>query len=201
MREHREMVKDRTSTGWLLGREVTRVERRIVALVSGLAVAAVIAAFAANDGGATDGAAWWVVVLAVVLAVDVVGGIPANASNAAKRLYHGPVPEDAGRFGRLVHDHVTFTALHVHPIVVGLLVPGARWWWGPLWYAVTLSGVVLVRRTPVDHQRVVAFAVVAAALMLATITTSPPGFGWLPLALVLKLVAAHAVEEPIREVV
>jgi len=199
MTDRADLMSAATSTSWLVGRDATPIERRIVLLVSGLAVVAVAASIARDAGGGGAGG-WWVMVLGLVLAVDVVGGIPANASNAAKRLYHGPLPDGAGRFGRLVHDHVTFAAMHVHPIAVGLLVPGPRWWWGPLWYGVTLSGVVLVRRSPVDRQRVVAFAVVAVALMLTVNTQAPPGFGWLPLALVLKLVAAHAVEEPAAEV-
>lgn len=187
-----------SGSSWLLGTGSTSAERAVVAATAVAAVAVLCAAWVWGWGAdAGPGAwSWWQALLAVVLAVDVVGGIAANATAATKRFYGGPLPPDTGRFGRLVHGHVPFTALHVHPIVVGALVPGRHWWWGVLWYAWALAGVVAVRRAPTLLQRPTAFGVCAVGVVVAPLIAAPVGFAWLPVALLLKLVTAHAVDEP-----
>src|SRR5690606_33023534 len=81
---------------------------------------------------------------------------------------------------RLVRRPVAFTALHVQPIAVALLFPGASWWWGVAWYTVVLVAVVVVRRVPVALARPVALAAAAAVTLAAPLVAAPVGFAWLP---------------------
>ncbi|WJL94932.1 hypothetical protein QSU92_13310 [Microbacterium sp. ET2] len=108
----------------LLGAGATRAEKTLTYGV-GVAGAAliVIAAWIENVD-------WNVVlyIVAAIIALDVVGGVVANGLNAAKRDHFGP-PSATGRSvgGRLVRRPVLFTALHVHPIIVGLVYPPHLW--------------------------------------------------------------------------
>ena len=100
---------------------------------------------------------------------------------------------------RLVRRPVAFSALHVQPILVGLLFPGASWWWGAAWYAAVLLAVVVVRRVPAQLARPAALAFAAAAALAAPLIEHPVGFAWLPVILALKLVVAHAVPSDAEE--
>ncbi len=141
--------------------------------------------------------AWslWQYVLAAVLALDLVGGVVANGLNSAKRDHFSPVTPAAGWLGRLVRRPVLFAAVHVQPILAGLLFPGAGWWWGPAWYLITLLTVALVRITPLYLQRPVALFVCAIVAVLAPLVPAPIGLWWVPTIMALKLTLAHAVQE------
>lgn len=139
-------------------------------------------------------------VLAAVIAFDVVGGVVANGLNAAKRDHFGPPSAtEKSVLGRLVRHPVIFTALHIHPIIVGTFYPPHLWAWGPLWYLAILAGTVIVRAVPLYLERPVALGFVALVAMISTYSMAPEMWGWLPVMLALKLVLAHAVqEEPYR---
>ena len=141
-------------------------------------------------------------VVAAVIAFDVVGGVVANGLNSAKRDHHGPPSATADTaFGRLVKLPVVFTALHIHPIIVGTFYPPHLWWWGPIWYLIILSATVTVRAVPLYLERPTALGWCAIVTMAAVYTPAPQMWGWLPVMLALKLVLAHAVqEEPYRPV-
>jgi hypothetical protein len=177
---------------WLLGTGATRGERVVVWATTALCVAALVV---------TVPASWswlaWLVVLLVTL--DVTGGVAANALGSAKRLYHAPLDPPVTRLDRVLHDHLAFTAMHVHPFVLAVAVPDASWVWALWWYLVPLGGVVLVRSVPVYLQRPVALGVAAVALVAAPLVDAPEGLAWFGPVMVLKLVVAHAVrEEPYR---
>lgn len=180
---------------WLHGIGSSRTDKLVVRLAVAVALAVLALGWLLDADGMRSSWVGWRLALAIVLVVDVVGGIVANATDAAKRLYHGPLPAGANTFQRLVHHHVGFTALHLHPIVVGLAFPGEAWWWGTLWYAWALVGVLAVRRSAPVHARPIAFAVVALGVVAAPMIPAPAGFAWFPAALLLKLVLAHAVDE------
>jgi hypothetical protein len=180
----------------IFGAGATRAERGLangVGLVG--AVVIVVAAW-------VSGADWnvWLFLVAAVLAFDVVGGVVANGLNAAKRDHFGPPSATAKTIGgRLVRHPIAFTALHVHPIVVGLLYPPHLWWWGIPWYLAILAGTVAVRFAPLYLQRPVALGLCALVALVSSLTPAPDLWGWLPVMLALKLVLAHAVqEEPYR---
>jgi hypothetical protein len=180
---------------WLTGSGATRGEQAAVWAVA-LAALGVVVAAAQREGTAWS---WWQWLLVGALVLDVVGGVVANALGTAKRLYHGPVPAGAGPVGRFVHHHVRFTALHVHPLVLVPLLPGATLTWALTWYVTCLAGVALVTRLPLHLQRPAALGVLAIALVLAPVVAAPDSLAWFGPVLVAKLVVAHAVrEEPYR---
>lgn len=138
---------------------------------------------------------WWQYVVAAILAFDLVGGVVANGLNSAKREHFGTDAHEGRWLSCLVRRPVAFAALHVQPILAGLLFPGGPWWWGVAWYLTVLLGVVAVRRSPLYLRRPVALAVCAAAAIAAPVVPAPVGLAWLPVILTLKLVLAHAVDE------
>lgn len=183
---------------WLHGLGASRLDRRLT-LGMALAAVAIVGAALVLDAPALDGAGawtWWRVAVVAVLLVDLVGGVVANASVPAKRLYHGPVPSSAGRLGRLLHDHMGFTALHIHPLVVAALLPDGSWWWGALWYGWALGGVAVVRAVPRRLERPVALGVATLGIVASAAIPAPVGLAWFPAVFLLKLVVAHAVDEP-----
>lgn len=148
------------------------------------------------------GVGWtsWQYVLAAVIALDLLGGVVANGLNSAKRA-HFASQHPAGRSGaaRLTRRPVLFAALHLQPVAVGLLFPGAGVWWGTAWYLAVLASVVAVRLAPLYLQRPVALGLCVAAVLASAMLHAPAGFAWLPVVMVLKLPLAHAVqEEPYR---
>ncbi|GAA1527640.1 hypothetical protein GCM10009678_06670 [Actinomadura kijaniata] len=173
---------------WFFGTGTTAAE---YALPCAAAVAGIAGLLASARGLDWE---WWRHLVAIALVVDLAGGVVANGLDAAKRFYHGPLPLPPTRLNRFLHDPVGFTAVHLQPIVAGLVF-GGPWWWGPLWYAWALAGVVLVVRAPSYLARPVALLVVLAGVMASTSLPDPAGFGWLPAVLLLKLVLAHAVPE------
>lgn len=180
----------------IFGAGATAAEKALANTVGLLGAATILAA------GIVADADWNIVqyVLAAVIAFDVVGGVVANGLNSAKRDHHGPPSATASSgFGRLVSFPVVFTALHIHPIVVGTFYPPHLWWWGPIWYVAILSGTVAVRAAPLYLERPTALGLCALAVLAATYIPAPELWGWLPVMLMLKLVLAHAVqEEPYR---
>ncbi len=180
----------------LFGAGATRGEKAL-ASGAGLLGALLVAGTAAAQ------VSWWSAAqyaVAAIVAFDVVGGVVANGLGSAKRD-HLRMPSATARTaaGRVVRMPVLFTALHVHPIAVGVLYDSPVWWWGAAWYLVTLLGTIFVRLSPLYLQRPVALAWCALVALGASFLPSPACWGWLPVLLVLKLVLAHAVpEEPYR---
>lgn len=177
---------------WLFGTGATRAERAVVWATTALAVGVLLLT-------APEDWSWltWAVVLLVAL--DVTGGVAANALGSAKRLYHAPLAPPVTRLDRVLHDHVAFTALHVHAFVLAAVVPDATWVWALWWYLVPLAGVIVVRSVPAYLERPVALGFATVALVAAPIAGTPEGLAWFGPVMVLKLVVAHAVrEEPYR---
>jgi hypothetical protein len=180
----------------LFGAGATRVEK-VLASGAGLLGALLVAGTAAAQGSGWSAVQYAV---AAIIAFDVVGGVVANSLGSAKRD-HLRTPSATARTaaGRVLRMPVLFTALHVHPIVVGVLYDSPVWWWGAAWYLVTLLGTILVRLSALYLQRPVALAWCALVAVGASFLPSPALWGWLPVVLVLKLVLAHAVpEKPYR---
>ena len=177
------------------GTGARREERLLAQLV---AVGATVFVLLAASLDASVQWSWWRYAVAAVLAFDVCGGVVANGLNSAKRDHFATSSalEDLW-LGRLVRRPRLFAALHLHPVVVAALFPGASWWWGVGWYAVTLTSVVLVSRVPLYLARPVALGACVLIALASAWVTGPDGFAWLPVVMVLTL--AHAVrEEPYR---
>ncbi|MFE0593193.1 hypothetical protein [Micromonospora echinospora] len=175
-----------------------RREERLLATGAGLVAVALV--LAVGPTGQTWAA--WQYALAALVTFDLAGGVVANGLNSAKRDHHAAdSPLEASRLGRLVRRPVRFAVVHVQPVAVGLLFPGASWWWGPLWYVAVLASVVVVRRAALHLQRPVALGCCVVATVVAGGLPAPDGFAWLPVVMFLKLTLAHAVrEEPYRPV-
>ncbi|MEU7150628.1 hypothetical protein AB0B79_19975 [Streptomyces sp. NPDC039022] len=173
---------------WFFGSGATGGERVLACMAGAFGVC-----FLVWDAGDL-GWPWWKYAVAVALVFDLAGGVVANGLDAAKRFHHGPLPLPPTRLNRFLHHEVGFAAAHLQPVVIGLLF-GGPWWWGPLWYAWALAGVVLVNRARRHLARPVALFAVLAGVMVAPALPAPAGFGWLPAVLLLKLVLAHAVPE------
>jgi hypothetical protein len=144
---------------------------------------------------------WWQWLVAVVVIVDVCGGVVANSLGTAKRFYSPAGPSRTNDMRPLLaRSHLLFAAAHVHPFVVAVLWDG-HWWWATLFYATSVCGVALVRHLPLYLERPAAMAVAVVSVFAAAGPPAPAGLGWLGPALVLKLVVAHSVTEaPFRPV-
>ncbi|MFE7630780.1 hypothetical protein [Kocuria sp. NPDC057446] len=183
----------------LYGAGARTEEKALVQLTAITATAVVI-----GHAVLTAESSWmlWQYVLAAVLVFDLAGGVVANGLNTAKRDHHTPSGH-VGAHGptRLLRRPVLFTALHLHPVLVGLVFPGGTWWWGLCVYAVVLAAVIAVRCCPLYLQRPMALAACSLTAVVAPLAGAPDGFWWLPPVIVLKLALAHAVqEEPYRPV-
>lgn len=174
----------------IYGTGSTLAERNLARISAVVGTAGVLAAVALTS---PDVWALWQYAVAAVVAFDLIGGVVANALASAQREHERPDRPGDGPLLRLVRRPVLFSALHVQPILVGLLFPGAPWWWGPAWYAVVLGAVIVVRRVPRHLARPVALAVAAGVAVASPLVVAPVGFAWLPVIMVLKLVVAHAV--------
>jgi len=143
---------------------------------------------------------WWQYAIALLLALDVLGGVVANSLNSCKRFYHSPIqPEETG-FTALAKNHFIFTALHIHPVIIGLLFGNMNLTYGAIWYLilVTFSGNIL--RMPLYLHRPIAMGIIMLAVLVNYYVIPPVvGFEWFIPALFLKIVYGHIVqEEPYR---
>jgi hypothetical protein len=144
----------------------------------------------------------WQYVIAGLIALDVLGGVVANALNSCKRFYHAPLQAEETGLMALVKNHYVFAALHVQPLIVGLIFGNLNWVHGLGWYTILLVASVLVLQLPLYLQRPFAFGMIMFAILLNSYIIPPiPGFEWLIPALFLKIVYGHLVrEEPYRPV-
>ncbi|WP_069387678.1 hypothetical protein [Cellulosimicrobium cellulans] len=133
--------------------------------------------------------AWQVALLALV-GFDLFGGVVVNATVSGSRRFHAPGTPRRGL--------VTFTAVHVHPLVVAALVPGLPWSTALVTYAGILAVVVVVAVLVPDAVRApVAFAGAAVLVaLLVTVLAPEPWVAWVGPLLVLKLVLSHALPHP-----
>jgi hypothetical protein len=140
----------------------------------------------------------WIVGL--FIAVDVGGGVVANALNSCKRFYHTPLKADERGFTALAKNHYAFAGFHVHTVVVAACWAPAHLWLGIAWYVALCASAVLVLVSPLYLRRPLATLFVAGAIVVATTFTPIAGhFEWLVPLLFLKIVLGHAVrEEPYR---
>lgn len=144
------------------------------------------------------GWAWWQLIIAVLLTADLIGGVVANATGAAKRWYHRP--------GQTRRQHLTFQAVHLVQLgLVAAFFPtvsslGVNWPWLLGNYAVLLGCSWLILTAPIYLQRPLALTLAFAAIVINLYAFAPiPGFEWFPAAFYLKLLVGHVVhEEPYR---
>jgi hypothetical protein len=177
-----------------------RTEEKVLAQLAAVSATVVVIGHAVL----TTGTSWmlWQYVVAAVLVFDLAGGVVANGLNSAKRDHHAPRGQENDHgANRVLRKPVLFTALHIHPVVVGMVFPGGSRWWGPGMYVAVLAAVILVRCCPLYLQRPMALFACSLTTVIAPLAGAPDGFSWLLPIMVLKLALAHAVqEEPYRPV-
>ncbi len=142
----------------------------------------------------------WQYFLASLLAFDVIGGVVANTLNSCKRFYHTPVKADEPRGTALFKNHLAFSALHIHTLLVQLLYGAETVYYGLFWYIGLVISAWAILKTPLYLRRPAAFLVIVLALLLNLYVVMPVrGFEWLVPALYIKIIYGHLVqEEPYR---
>jgi hypothetical protein len=131
--------------------------------------------------------------VALLLVVDMVGGIITNASNPAKRWYHRPE--------QTTSQHVGFVALHIIQLLLYMIFfRPSDGGFVVLTYGYLLLATALLVRAPLYLQRPLALALWLGAFWLNTYVLLPtPGLEWFLPLFYLKLLVCHLVrEEPYR---
>ncbi|PZD93038.1 hypothetical protein DNH61_24960 [Paenibacillus sambharensis] len=139
-------------------------------------------------------------IIALVLAVDISGGLVSNALNSCKRFYHTPPKPSEGKLGSLLKNPLIFTLFHIHPIAAGLVFADTDWFFGLAWYGLLLASALAVLMTPLYLQRPVAMLLIMSAVMINFYgIQAANGLEWLMPLLFIKIVYGHLVrEEPYR---
>jgi hypothetical protein len=139
-------------------------------------------------------------IIAVIIVYDVVGGAVANSLNSCKRFYHSSLQTFEHSYVKLAKNHLFFSLIHIHPLIISLVFSSASWFYGFFWYLILQISVVTVTKTPLYLQRPVSMLIIVTALLInGYFISSPTGFEWLIPVLFLKIVYGHTVkEEPYR---
>lgn len=142
----------------------------------------------------------WQYVVAAFIAFDIIGGVVANSLNSCKRFYHTPAKPGEPPFTAFFKNHLAFSALHIHPILIAILFGGANYFYGVFWYLFLMAGTLILIYTPLYLKRPLAFLAIAFALLLNGYVIFPvQGFEWFAPALMIKILYGHLVrEEPYR---
>ncbi|MCA9997527.1 MAG: hypothetical protein KDE56_17330 [Anaerolineales bacterium] len=145
---------------------------------------------------------WWQYVLAGFLAFDVIGGVVANTLNSCKRFYHTAPKLDEPQYTAFFKNHLTFTVLHIHSLLIATFFGETNYLYGIFWYLFLIISTIAIINTPLYLKRPVAFFVITLALLLNIyVVPSVQGFEWFVPALMIKILYGHIVrEEPYRPV-
>ena len=147
------------------------------------------------------GWAIWQYIAVAIIAFDVVGGAVANSLNSCKRFYHSPLQIEPN-YVKIVKNHLFFSLIHIHPLIVSLIFSSASWFYGLFWYLSLQISVLSITQTPLYLQRPVSILIIVIALLTNDyFISSPAGLEWLVPVLFIKIVYGHTVrEEPYRPV-
>lgn len=168
----------------LIGPGATRAESTITVLWAVLCAAVIVTHALLADLG------WSAPQLAVaaLFALDIGGGVSANASNPAKRWFHRP--------GQGSREHFGFALVHVHPFVLALLFPGFGWGTATQVYVYLLLATAVILVVPMYLKRPVAFVLYCVALLAGLYALGvPQGLEWFVPMFFLKLLVAHLLPE------
>ncbi|HEY4342912.1 MAG TPA: hypothetical protein VGN05_01085 [Parvibaculum sp.] len=181
-----------TKPEFFMGADATSAEK---AWALCAAAAAPVLLYALAWRGQVDWALWqWA--LAVLLAIDIAGGVVANALSALKRLTFSPPNPADGWAVRLVKRRpLLFPLAHVHPLLLAWAFGGSAVF-GAVWYAAPILSHMLIHRLPLYLHRPAALGLIAAAFLVSLyVIGAPRGFEWFAPLFMLKLVYGHAVRE------
>jgi hypothetical protein len=130
--------------------------------------------------------------IAALMALDLAGGVVANATSATKRWYF--------RKGQGFWQHMGFTALHIYPFVVAWAFLNNDWSYAIIVYGYLILAAAVILKTPLYLQRPVALTLFMGGLIMSIYVLAPlPGLEWFVPVLYLKMIIGHLVrEEPYR---
>lgn len=181
---------------FLFGTGATRVEKVLVFTGSSLGI------FLYGYFFLTDALVWtwWQYGLAILIAMDVFGGLVANSLNSCKRFYHTPPKDDEPSYTPILKNHFLFAIFHIYPLLASLLFGNGNFFYGVFWYILLIVYGWIVIKTPLYLKRPVAFLTILIALLLNYYAIPViPGFAWLAPALFIKILYGYLVpEEPYR---
>jgi len=127
--------------------------------------------------------------VAILMALDLAGGVVTNATSSAKRWYHRP--------GQGPREHLSFVAVHaVHLLLIAWLFLGGDWTYFLGTYGFLLAAALAVAAVPRYLKRPAAFALYVLALLLSLyVFASPGGLEWFLPVFYLKLLVSHLLPE------
>lgn len=135
-------------------------------------------------------------IIAILLGLDIGGGMITTATNSFKRLYFSPVTENDKAVTKFGKNHLLFSLAHIHPIVLYLIFDISNWYIGVIWYVLFALSAVVVLNTPLYLQRPVALLLTLLAIAINVYIIAPiPGFEWFIPVFYLKIIAGHNLRE------
>ena len=131
----------------------------------------------------------WQYLVAFLIAIDITGGVIANATNTTKRWYH--------REGQTRKKLILFTANHFwHLLFVAGLFRSNDWLYFVVTYAYLMLGAFLILQVPLYLERPFAMFIYMGGLLIGLYVFSPtPGFEWFLPFFYAKLLICHLVKE------
>ena len=126
--------------------------------------------------------------VAALVALDLGGGVVANATQSAKLWFHRDERSTLRRFA--------FVTGHVHPFVLSVVFAPIDALYGGVVYACVVAVGAFILWTPNSLKRPVAFTGVTALVVLDQLYfTLPDALGWFIPVFSLKLLVGHLVPE------
>jgi hypothetical protein len=128
------------------------------------------------------------IIVAVLLALDLGGGMVANALNSCKRFYHAAPASPPN----LLKNPLFFTMLHIHPLLVWGLFAPALFYGGVVWYALLVLFAVTLLKMPDYLQRPTSMLFILLGIMLNLyVIPSPLMFEWFIPVLFIKILGGR----------
>ena len=128
-------------------------------------------------------------VLAIVIALDMVGGVVTNATASGKRWYH--------REGQGFKQHFGFVIIHAFQLLlVVIFFRSGDWLFFVILYGYLLIATLIILRSPLYLQRPVALILYIGALLMNCYVFTPTiGLEWFVPIFFLKLLISHVLKE------
>ncbi|MCU0497622.1 MAG: hypothetical protein MUF87_09755 [Anaerolineae bacterium] len=164
----------------LLGRSPSRGE--VILDLCAVIVGVIFMIIIGMRAEVTWNALQWIV--ALILAADLVGGAVVNATEAAKRQYHGPEARP--------RDHLLFNAGHAIHLTLLAVVFGVDASVLLIFYLYLWLATAMIVWSPHYLQRPIAFLLLVIAILIQqALSFFPIAWAWLIPVLYLKLLVGH----------
>lgn len=176
---------------YIVGIKPTKSE---VNLIWGTAAASFIALFLYSV--AYFNWAWWQYIIVSILGMDIIGGAVAQMTQSVKNYYHSPLKDKNSTIEKFLKCKVSFTAFHIHPIILSLVFLDVSLFYGVFWYVILVGAAYNLKKIPDYIQRQTAIIIVIAATLLHIYCVKAPvGLEWFIPVLFIKIIAGRMVSE------